>query len=65
MIIDSTNGGFMDYKFHATLQFNQALCKHSQLGGHTLSIAKFKQLPDNEKCSYCNKIVNTKFRFIK
>jgi hypothetical protein len=51
-----------DYKFHATLQFNQALCKHNQLGGHTLSIKKFKQLPENEKCAFCSKIVNIKFR---
>jgi hypothetical protein len=51
-----------DYKFHATLQFNQALCKHNQLGGHTLSIKKFKQLPENEKCSFCANVVKIKFK---
>lgn len=51
-----------DYKFHATFQFNKALCNHSQLGGHTLSIRKFKLLPENEKCSFCAKIVNVKFK---
>ena len=51
-----------NYKFHATLQFNQALCKHNQLGGHTLSIKAFKNLPESEKCAFCSKIVKVKFR---